>query len=94
MRRQFYVYILTNNNNTVLYTGVTSDLSSRLYEHESGIGSVFTSAYKVKKLVYYEVHDNPESAISREKYIKGKKRKYKEGLVNKMNPNWAALKDC
>ncbi|MBL7844026.1 MAG: GIY-YIG nuclease family protein [Cyclobacteriaceae bacterium] len=92
MQRGGCVYIMTNIGNTVLYTGVTADLVSRVLEHKSGkhAGS-FTSRYNVKKLVYYEVLSSIEEAIDREKKIKGGSRKKKEELIHSMNPEWRDL---
>jgi putative endonuclease len=67
MDKQYYVYIMTNATNTVTYTGVTNDLYRRIYEHKNKIVEGFTTRYNVDKLVYYEVCENVESAISREK---------------------------
>ena len=66
MGRQFYVYIMTNERNTVLYTGVTNDLIRRAYEHREGICEGFTKRYRTRKLVNYEIAENPYAAISRE----------------------------
>jgi len=89
-----YVYILTNRHNTVLYTGVTSDLKGRLAKHkENKYQSSFTSKYNVKKLVYFERFDNMVLAIKREKQIKAGSRKKKIELINLMNPEWADLID-
>jgi len=90
----YFVYILTNNHNTVLYTGVTNDLKRRVYEHKNHLdkGS-FTAQYNVEKLVYYETTNNPESAIAREKQIKSWNRKRKEKLIEYKNPNWVDLYD-
>ena len=71
MEKQFYVYIMTNRNNTVLYTGVTNDLKRRVYEHRESIVDGFTKRYRIHKLVYYEVASEAYAAISREKQIKG-----------------------
>jgi len=84
---------MTNKLNTVLYTGVSSDLKRRVYEHKNGIGGIFTSKYKTTKLVYYEIYDDPYNAISREKTIKGGSRKRKMALIEKMNPGWKDLYD-
>jgi putative endonuclease len=65
-----YVYIITNKNRTVLYTGVTSNLYARIFEHKEGIGSAFTSKYNCTDLLYYEFHEHIEIAIKREKQIK------------------------
>ena len=91
---QYYVYILTNKMGNVLYTGVTNDLIKRVYEHKNHLdkGS-FTARYNVEKLVYYEMTSDVESAIEREKQIKGWNRKRKNKLVESMNPNWNELYD-
>jgi putative endonuclease len=93
MRRQFFVYIMTNPRNTVLYTGVTNDLRARAWRHRSGQGSKFTRRYKCTKLVYYEIFDDPSSAISREKQIKAGSRADKIALVEGSNPGWKDLYD-
>ena len=89
---QYYVYILSNDHNNVIYTGVTNDLVRRVYEHKHHLdkGS-FTARYNVEKLVYYEVTNDVESAIEREKQIKGWNRKNKNKLVERKNPNWIDL---
>ena len=88
----YYVYILTNKNNTVLYTGVTNDLLRRLEEHKNHIdkGS-FSARYQTEKLVYYEAITNIEAAIQREKQIKGGSRAKKIELINSINPTWNDL---
>ena len=91
MRRQYYVYILTNAHNTVLYTGVTSDLVRRVAEHAQGRGGGFTSRYRVHKLVYYEITGDVEAAIARETQIKAGSRARKVALVEGMNPRWTDL---
>jgi putative endonuclease len=93
MHKQYFVYIMANKYNTVLYTGVTNNLKRRAYEHKSGLGSRFTSKYNVTKLVYYEVFDDPYSAIAREKQIKGGSRQKKLDLINRMNSEWRDLYD-
>jgi putative endonuclease len=93
VERVYYVYIMTNFQNTVLYTGVTNNLKRRVYEHKHGIGSVFTKSYNVNKLVYYEVCEDIRSAIGREKQIKGGSRQKKINLVNNLNPDWRDLYD-
>jgi len=93
MNRQYYVYIMTNRYNTVLYTGVTNNLKRRVYEHKEGLGGGFTGKYKVRKLVYYDSTDDVHAAISREKQIKGGSRRKKIDLVNSMNPEWKDLYD-
>ncbi len=87
----YFVYILTNRNNTTLYTGVTNNLYQRVKQHKSGKGSKFTAKYHITKLVYYEVLDNIYAAISREKQIKGGSRQKKIDLVNEDNPAWSDL---
>ena len=88
----FYVYILTNTNNRVLYTGVTNDLVRRLYEHRNHLDkSSFTAQYNVNKLVYYEVTTSSRAAIGREKQIKSWSRKKKDKLVESWNPLWMDL---
>ena len=88
----YYVYILSNNQNNVIYTGVTNDLIRRIYEHKHHMDrSSFTSQYNVEKLVYYEMTSDIESAISREKQIKSWNRKRKDKLVASKNPNWDDL---
>ena len=88
----YYVYILSNNQNNVIYTGVTNDLIRRIYEHKHHMDrSSFTSQYNVEKLVYYEMTSDIESAISREKQIKSWNRKRKDKIVASKNPNWDDL---
>jgi putative endonuclease len=91
--KQYYVYIMTNKNHTVLYTGVTNDLERRVLEHGAGIGSEFTRRYRVHKLVHFEVTGNVEDAIAREKQIKAGSRKKKLAMINAGNPGWTDLAD-
>ena len=86
-----YVYIITNKVNSVLYIGVTSDLAKRIYEHRNEAVEGFSKRYKLYKLVYFEQSDSIISAIEREKYLKGKTRKFKEGLINSFNSEWKDL---
>ena len=88
---QYYIYILTNINHTVLYTGVTNDLARRVFEHKKKITKGFTSKYNVNKLIYFEVFDFIDLAIRREKQIKGYSRIKKIALINKLNPEWKEL---
>jgi putative endonuclease len=88
---QYYVYIMTNNRNTVLYTGVTNDLKRRVYEHKGKMANGFTKKYNITKLVYYEVCEEAQSAISREKQLKAGSRQRKVELVNGMNREWRDL---
>ncbi len=91
MNRQYYVYIMNNKYNTVLYTGITNDLKRRVYEHKSKMVGGFTSKYNITKLVCYEVFDDPSSAIAREKQIKGGSRQKKIDLINGTNSEWKDL---
>jgi putative endonuclease len=91
MDKQYYVYIMTNATNTVTYTGVTNDLYRRIYEHKNKIVEGFTTRYNIDKLVYYEVCENAESAIVRDKRIKSWSRKDKVALENTMNKDWHDL---
>jgi putative endonuclease len=86
MSRQFYVYIITNKNNTVLYTGITADLKKRVYEHRNKLVEGFSKRYILTKLVYFEVFFDPQNAISREKQIKAGSRDKKIKLIAGMNP--------
>ncbi len=91
--KQGYVYILANKRNGTLYTGVTSDLIKRIWQHKNHVVDGFTDKYNVDKLVYYEVFDSMEIAISREKELKGKLRQKKINLINSFNPRWCDLYD-
>lgn len=93
MNRQYYVYITTNRLNSVLYTGITSDLIKRIYEHKSKVFEGFTNKYNVDKLVYYEIYDNIYDAITREKQIKAGPRQKKIDMIINMNPEWIDLYD-
>ena len=91
MGKQYYVYIMTNKNNKVLYTGITNDLKRRVYEHKEKFVAGFTKKYNVSKLVYYEAFEDPENAILREKQIKAGSRQKKIDLINGMNKVWNDL---
>ena len=91
MNKQYCVYIVTNKNNVVLYTGVTNNLARRIFEHKQKLVDGFTKKYNTDKLVYYEVFNDIQYAIIREKQIKGGSRQRKIGLVNSMNPTWHDL---
>ncbi|PKN67255.1 MAG: excinuclease ABC subunit C [Deltaproteobacteria bacterium HGW-Deltaproteobacteria-12] len=93
MNKQYYVYILTNKNNTVLYTGVTNDLKRRVFEHKNKLLEGFTKKYNIGKLVFYEAYDDINNAISREKQIKGCSRSKKIKLIEEMNGGWKDLSD-
>ncbi len=89
--KQYYIYFLTNKNNNVLYIGVTGDLVKRIWEHRNKLIDGFTKKYNCTKLVYYEHTESINSAIEREKQLKGWLRKKKNGLVEKINPKWEDL---
>jgi len=91
--REYCVYLMTNAHNTVIYCGVTNNLARRVYEHKNGLGGIFTKKYNINKLVYYEVGDNVNTALAREKQIKGGSRKKKIDLVNSVNSEWKDLFD-
>ena len=91
--KNFYVYILTNKSNEVLYIGVTNDLLRRVFEHKNKVVEGFTKKYNLTKLVYYEVTDSAESAIRREKQLKNWHRKWKIDLINQFNPEWEDLNE-
>lgn len=91
MEKQFHVYIMASKRYGTLYTGVTSDLLHRIYQHKEGQADGFTKKYNVKQLVYYESHENAESAIRREKQIKDWQRQWKLDLIEKSNPGWSDL---
>ena len=92
MRTQvYYVYILTNTHHNVLYTGVTNDLERRCYEHKQKKIKGFTQKYNVDKLIYFERFDSIDSAIAREKQIKGFSKEKKLALINKVNNDWKEL---
>ena len=93
MTYTYYVYLVTNNHNSVLYTGVTNDLKRRVFEHREGRCGNFTSRYKVRKLVYYEITTAIESALAREKQIKAGSRQKKLNLIEAFNPDWDDLYD-
>jgi len=87
----FYVYILTNWNNKVMYIGMTNNLERRLYEHKNKLVDGFTKKYNINKLVYYEHTTDVHAALAREKEIKKWRREKKDNLVASMNPEWKDL---
>ena len=89
--KNYYVYILSSKRNGTLYTGITSDILKRVYEHKHGLVEGFTKKYKVHYLVWYEIHQSVESAITRKKQIKKWKRNWKLQLIEKENPEWMDL---
>ncbi|MDP2971804.1 MAG: GIY-YIG nuclease family protein [Deltaproteobacteria bacterium] len=88
---QYYVYILTNKNNKVLYIGVTNDLERRIFEHKNKLVEGFTKKYNLNKLIYYEMTEDINSAIEREKQLKNWHRDWKINLINSFNPTWKDL---
>jgi putative endonuclease len=91
MSKRMYVYILASKRNGTLYIGVTNDLVKRTWEHKQSMVEGFTQKYGVKTLVYYEVHESPETAITREKQIKKWERAWKIRLIEESNPHWDDL---
>ncbi|MFO8232373.1 MAG: GIY-YIG nuclease family protein [Longimonas sp.] len=91
MSRPGYVYILASRRNGTLYIGVTSALEQRVWRHRQGMGSAFTTRYGVTRLVYYEVYDDIQTAIEREKQLKGWRRAWKIDLIETENPTWRDL---
>jgi putative endonuclease len=91
MDRYFAVYIMASQRNGTLYTGITSNLIKRVFEHREGVIDGFTKRYGVKHLVWYEVHEEPLAAITREKQIKKWNRGWKLKLIERMNPEWKDL---
>jgi putative endonuclease len=85
--KEFYVYMMTNRSRAVLYTGVTSKLEGRVWEHKNHVVKGFTARYKLDRLVYYEQFVDPISAITREKEIKAWRREKKNDLLRKLNPS-------
>lgn len=86
-----YIYIISNKPNGVLYTGVTSDLKKRIWQHKQGNIEGFSKKYNLKKLVWFEVHDDISEAIKREKQLKKWNRDWKLKLIEEVNPNWNDL---
>ena len=91
MEKQYAVYLLANKPYGTLYTGVTSNLIQRVYQHQTGCVDGFTKKYHVHKLVYYEIHEDIYEAISREKRIKRWHRQWKIDLIEQNNPHWTDL---
>jgi putative endonuclease len=91
MLKDFYIYILSNKKEGVLYIGVTANLIKRIWIHREGLVKGFTKKYNLKLLVYYEHHGLAESAIYREKKLKRWRRQWKLDLINSFNPNWNDL---
>jgi putative endonuclease len=93
MGKIYYVYILASGQRGTLYTGVTSDLVRRIYLHKNNIVEGFTQKYSVHRLVWYEIHQSPENAITREKQIKKWNRSWKIELIEQGNSAWRDLYD-
>ena len=91
MNKQPAVYVLASKWNGTLYIGVTSNLAKRIWEHKNNMVEGFTKRYTVHRLVWYELHDSMESALTREKQLKNWKRKWKMELIEKKNPKWLDL---
>ena len=89
--KKMYVYIITNDRNGTLYIGVTNDLVRRIYEHKNCLAGGFSCKYKLDKLVYYEIYEDSENAIKREKTLKRYNRNWKKDLIESMNPEWKDL---
>ena len=87
----FYTYILACNSNTAIYIGVTGNLRQRVEQHRSGKGGVHTAKYRIRKLVYAEVHDTLPDAIARERKLKRWPREWKNALIAEANPGWRDL---
>ncbi len=91
MEKQFYVYILASKRNGTLYLGVTSDIVKRVWQHKNGFAEGFTNKYGIKRLVYYEIHEDAENAIKREKQLKKWRRAWKVELIEENNSEWREL---
>jgi len=91
--RDYFVYMMTNKYNNVLYIGVTGDLTKRVAEHKKHMLGKFTAKYNCEKLVYFEIFHNPNDAIYREKQLKEWNREWKNNLINAQNPDWNDLWD-
>ena len=91
VEKQFFVYMMASQKNGTIYIGVTSDLRKRAWEHKNDAVDGFTQKYEVHRLVWYEPHENAESAITKEKQMKEWKREWKIKRIEEMNPNWNDL---
>ena len=94
MTKTYAVYILTNYNESSFYIGVTGNLQKRIWEHKNKLADGFTKKYNVDRLVYYEITDNVESALNREKQLKRWHRDWKINLIKEMNPEFQDLYEC
>ena len=93
MHKQYFVYLMANPHDTVIYAGVSSDLHKRTWQHKEKAMKGFTERYNVKKLVYYVVFDDPINGIIREKQIKAGSREKKVRLIESINPDWKDLSE-
>jgi len=91
MTRQFYVYILASRKHGTLYIGITNDIIRRVHEHKLKLVRGFSAEYGVDKLVYFEIFDDPTTAIAREKQLKKRRRDWKIELIESQNPSWVDL---
>lgn len=91
MDKQYYVYILTKSRNSTFYVGITSDLQKRIFEHKQKIADGYTKKHDVTQLVYYEIFNDPENAIKREKRLKKWNRAWKMKVIEEKNPDWNDL---
>ena len=91
--RQYFIYLLTNKTNKVLYIGVTNNLERRIFEHKNKLVEGFTKKYNLNKLVYYEATNDIDGALEREKQLKNWHRDWKINLINSSNPAWKDLSD-
>ncbi|OGE08818.1 hypothetical protein A3A60_02855 [Candidatus Curtissbacteria bacterium RIFCSPLOWO2_01_FULL_42_26] len=91
MSKSYYVYVITNINNTTSYIGITNNLIRRIYEHKKEIADGFTKRYRLKKLIYFEEYKNPKEAIAREKQLKNWHRQWKINLIKSTNPDFEDL---
>ena len=91
MDKRYVVYILAKAQNSTFYIGITSDLPKRVWEHKTEIADGFTKKYGIKTLVYYEIFEDPEHAIQREKRLKRWPRSWKIKVIEEMNPDWKDL---
>lgn len=93
MDKIYYIYIITNQTNKVLYIGITNNLFRRIYEHKEEIFEDFSKTYKCKKLVWYDKTTDVREEIKKEKQMKKWKREFKENVIHQMNPDWKDLYD-
>lgn len=91
MAKQYFVYILAKARNSTFYVGITSDLKKRIWEHKNETADGFTKKYGIKNLVYYEIYDDAENAIKREKQLKKWNRPWKMRIIEELNPDWNDL---